>query len=70
MNNNFDFNPSEREQVMRQACEMGITTSDLLFELCKSKNWTNKNDIINGVNELFVKGVYFDVTDGHLVQVG
>lgn len=70
MNNNDNFNPNEREQVMRQALEMGITSSDLLFELCKSKNWTNRNDIINGVNELFVNGVYFDVTNGHLVQVG
>ena len=69
MNNNDNFNPNEREQVMRQALEMGITSSDLLFELCKRENWTSKNDIINGVNELFVNGVYFDVTSGHLVRV-
>lgn len=70
MENNFNFNSNEREQVMRQALEMGITSSKLLFELCKRKNWTSRNDIINGVNELFVKGVYFDVSNGQLVQVG
>ena len=70
MNNNFNFNQDEREQVMRQACEMGIKTSDLLFELCKSKNWTSKNEVINGVNELYVKGVYFDIVGRQLIQVG
>lgn len=70
MIDNLILNQSEARQVVMQATELGLCTADQLFSLCKAKNWSTKNELINGLNELFVKGVYFNVTEGGLVEIG
>lgn len=64
------MNNCEFKQLIKQSMEIGFTKVSDLQWLAKTKGYYNKNDLINGVNELFVKGFKFDPITKSLSCIG